>query len=85
MKRAHLFYFTRKKIHLPRQNLSEFSFFLTTQHAERSKPGHICSYHAPIWTTNKSNWSGAILSISKTVVVVVVVVVVVMVVLSLYS
>ena len=78
--RAFYSHFTREKIHLPRQNLSEFSLFLTTQNAERSKPSQICSYHAPFWTTNKSTRSGAIPSISKAVVVVVA-----MVVLLLYS
>ena len=82
--RAFYFHFTREKIHLPRQNLSEFSLFLTTQNAERSKPSQICSYYEPFWTTNKSTRSGAIPSISKTVVVVVVFVVA-MVVLLLYS
>ena len=81
--RAFYFHFTREKIHLPRQNLSEFSLFLTTQNAERSKPSQICSYYEPFWTTNKSTRSGAIPSISKTVVVVVFVVA--MVVLLLYS
>ena len=83
MKRAFYFHFTREKIHLPRQNLSEFSLFVTTQNAERSKPSQICSYYEPFWTTNKSTRSGAIPSISKTVVVVVFVVA--MVVLLLYS
>ena len=80
---AFYLHFTREKIHLPRQNLSEFSFFVTTQNAERSKPSQICSYYEPFWTTNKSTRSGAIPSISKTVVVVVFVVA--MVVLLLYS
>ena len=80
MNEARAFYshFTREKIHLPRQNLSEFSLFLTTQNAERSKPSQICSYHAPFWTTNKAIRSGAIPSISKTVVFVVVVAMVVL-------
>ena len=84
MNEARAFYshFTREKIHLPRQNLSEFSLFFTTQNAERSKPSQICSYHAPFWTTDKSTRSGAIPSIA---VVVVAVVVVAMVVLLLYS
>ena len=81
--RAFYFHFTREKIHLPRQNLSEFSLFLTTQNAERSKSSQICSYYEPFWTTNKSTRSGATPSISKTVVVVVFVVA--MVVLLLYS
>ena len=83
MNEARAFYshFTREKIHLPRQNLSEFSLFLTTQNAERSKPSQICSDHAPFWTTNKAIRSGAIPSISKTVVFVVVVVAMVVVVL----
>ena len=81
MNEARAFYshFTREKIHLPRQNLSEFSLFLTTQNAERSKPSQICSDHAPFWTTNKAIRSGAIPSISKTVVFVVVVATVVVV------
>ena len=85
MNEARAFYshFTREKIHLPRQNLPEFSLFLTTQNAERSKPSQICSDHAPFWTTNKAIRSGAIPSISKTVVFVVVVVA--MVVLLFYS
>ena len=85
MNEARAFYshFTREKIHLPRQNLPEFSLFVTTQNAERSKPSQICSYYEPFWTTNKSTRSGAIPSISKTVVVVVFVVA--MVVLLLYS
>ena len=86
MNEARAFYshFTREKIHLPRQNLSEFSLFFTTQNAERSKPSQICSYRAPFWTTDKSTRSGAIPSISRTIVVVAVVVVA-MVVLLLYS
>ena len=55
-----LFHFTREKIHLPRQNLSEFSLFLTIQNTERSKPSQICSYYEPFWTTNKSTRRGAI-------------------------
>ena len=86
MNEALAFYshFTREKIHLPLQNLSEFSLFFTTQNAERSKPSQICSYHAPFWTTDKSTRSAAIPSISRTIVVVAVVVVA-MVVLLLYS
>ena len=82
MKRAHFILISRVKRsdHLPRQNLSEFSWFLATQNAERSRPSQICSYHAPFWTTYKSTRSGAIPSISKTVVIVVA-----MVVLLLYS
>ena len=80
-----LFHFTREKIHLPRQNLSEFSLFLTIQNTERPKPGQICSYYEPFWTTNKSTRSGAIPSISKTVVVVVFVVAMVVLLLYLYK
>ena len=72
MKRAHfILRFTREKIYLPRQNLSEFSLFLTIQNAERSKSSQIFSSHVSFWTTYKSTRSDAIPSISKTVVVVV--------------
>ena len=68
--RAFYSHFTREKIYLRRQNISEFSLFLTIQNAERSKPSQIFSYHVSFWTTYKSTRSDAIPSISKTVVIV---------------
>lgn len=79
MKRAHFILISRVKRSTCREKI--FSLFLTTQNAERSKPSQICSDHAPFWTTNKAIRSGAIPSISKTVVFVVVVVAMVVVVL----